>query len=72
MTRVELIQWIGLSHLLQPPLTLLLASPRGLNLRASLRASSALAGAVAHNMAVASVALDGDVTSALARASASR
>jgi hypothetical protein len=53
----ELVRWIGLSHLLQPPLTLLLASSRGLDLRRSLVCHSPLAAAVAHNMAVASVAL---------------
>jgi hypothetical protein len=53
----EAVRWIGLSHLLQPPLTALLASPRGLDLRRALDARSALAAAVAHNMAVASVAL---------------
>jgi hypothetical protein len=57
VTRADLIGWIGWSHLLQPPLTLLLASPRGLHLRAALQTSTALAGAVAHNMAVASVVL---------------
>jgi hypothetical protein len=57
MTRADLIAWIGWSHLLQPPVTLFLASSRGLDLRAELRASTQLAGAVAHNMAVASVAL---------------
>lgn len=57
MNAAELVRWIGLSHLLQPPLTLLLASPRGLDLRRQLVARSPLAAAVAHNMAVASVAL---------------
>jgi hypothetical protein len=57
MSASELVRWIGLSHLLQPPLTLLLASSRGLDLRRSLVTQSALAAAVAHNMAVASVAL---------------
>jgi hypothetical protein len=51
------VRWIGWSHLLQPPLTLLLASQRGLDLRRALLPQSLLAAAVAHNMAVASVAL---------------
>jgi hypothetical protein len=55
--RSELIRMIGVSHLLQPPLTLLLASPRGLDLRGALSASSPLATGVLHNMAAASVAL---------------
>jgi hypothetical protein len=53
----ELVRWIGLSHLLQPPLTLLLASSRGLDLRRSLVTQSPMAAAVAQNMAFASVAL---------------
>jgi hypothetical protein len=57
MSATELVRWIGFSHLLQPPLTLLMASPRGLHLRRELVCRSALAGAIAHNMAVASVAL---------------
>lgn len=57
MTATDLVRWIGLSHLLQPPLTLLLASSRGLDLKRSLVCPSGLAAAVAHNMAVASVAL---------------
>jgi hypothetical protein len=57
MSATEVVRWIGLSHLLQPPLTLLLASPRGLDLRRSLVTASGLPAAVAHNMAVASVAL---------------
>lgn len=57
MIRVELIRWIGVSHALQLPLTLLLASSYGLNLAGSLQASSRLASAVAHNMAIASVSL---------------
>jgi hypothetical protein len=57
MNDSELVRWIGFSHLLQPPLTLLLAGPRGLDLRRSLVCQSRLAAAVAHNMAVASVAL---------------
>ena len=57
MSATEIVRWIGLSHLLQPPLTLLLASSRGLDLRRGLVCQSRLAAAVAHNMAVASVAL---------------
>ena len=57
MNATELVRWIGWSHLLQPPLTLLLASTRGLDLRRELVCRSPLAAAVAHNMAVASVAL---------------
>lgn len=57
MSASEVVRWIGLSHLLQPPLTLLLASSWGLDLRRSLVSESRLAAAVAHNMAVASVAL---------------
>jgi hypothetical protein len=53
----ELMRWIGWSHLLQPPLTLLLASARGLDLRRELVCRSPLAASIAHNMAVASVAL---------------
>lgn len=57
MRAPELVRWIGWSHLLQPPLTLLLASSRGLDLRRGLLPRSRLAAAVAHNMAVTSVAL---------------
>jgi hypothetical protein len=57
MTAAGLVRWIGVSHLLQPPLTWLLASARGLDLRRELVPRSRLAAAVAHNMAVASVAL---------------
>ena len=57
MSAIEVVRWIGLSHLLQPPLTLLLASPRGLDLRRSLICQSPLGAAVAQNMAFASVAL---------------
>jgi hypothetical protein len=57
MNAIELVRWIGLSHLLQPPLTLVLASARGLDLRRALICQSPLAAAVAQNMAVASVAL---------------
>lgn len=57
MTAPELIRIIGLSHLLQPPLTLLLSSPRGIDLRAHLVPATPLAAKVLANMAVASVAL---------------
>lgn len=57
MTTTDIVRFIGLSHLLQPPLTLLLASRRSLDLRRGLVPQSRLAAAVAHNMAVASVAL---------------
>jgi len=57
MTTPELIRAIGVSHLLQPPLTLLLAGPRGINLKAAVFPATALARAVLGNMAVASVFL---------------
>jgi hypothetical protein len=57
MLRTELVRLIGLSHLLQPPLTWLLASPRGLDLRGAVSARTPLAAGVLHNMAIASVAL---------------
>jgi hypothetical protein len=57
MSVIELIRWIGISHLLQPPLTLLLASARGLDLRRSFENQSLLATAILHNMAIASVAV---------------
>ena len=57
MTATELVRWVAWSHLLQPPLTWLLASERGLDLRGGLVCRTPLAAAVAHNMAVASVAL---------------
>ncbi|MET0790797.1 MAG: hypothetical protein ABW061_04695 [Polyangiaceae bacterium] len=57
MTPVDLIRIIGWSHLLQPPLTLLLATPRGVDLRGALVAKTALAREVMHNMAFASVGL---------------
>jgi len=53
----ELIRLIGWSHLLQPPLTLVLAGSGGVNLRAQLSASTPLAREVLANMAVASVLL---------------
>lgn len=57
MSASEVVRWIGWSHLLQPPLTLLLASPHVLDLRRALVPKSSLAAGVAHNMAVASVLL---------------
>jgi hypothetical protein len=57
MSQTELICLIGISHLLQPPLTLLLASGRGLNLRAALKPSTPISAPVLHNMAVAAVLL---------------
>jgi len=49
------VRWIGYSHLLQPPLTLLLA--RRLGLRPAFEALPPTAFRVAQNMAVAAVAL---------------
>ncbi|MDF3065864.1 MAG: hypothetical protein K0R38_1465 [Polyangiaceae bacterium] len=57
MSETELVRWIGWSHVLQPPLTFLLASSRGLDLRRFLADQPPLMAAVLHNMAVASVAL---------------
>jgi hypothetical protein len=57
VTASELVRAIGVSHLLQPPLTLLLAGPRGVNLRADLLPATSLAREVLTNMAVASVLL---------------
>jgi hypothetical protein len=51
------IRAIGISHLLQPPLTLLLASSRGVSLRDAVVTRTRLAEAVVTNMALASVAL---------------
>jgi hypothetical protein len=48
---------IGLSHLLQPPLTMLLAGPQGVDLRAAITARTPLGAAVMTNMAAASVGL---------------
>jgi hypothetical protein len=53
----ELIRAIGISHLLQPPLTLLLASPRGLDLRAVLTPRTPFGAQILQNMAVAAVCL---------------
>lgn len=57
MTPTDAVRLIGLTHLLQPPLTLLLASERGLRLRAELATPNPLAAAVLGNMAFAAVAL---------------
>ena len=57
MSAVELVRFVGLSHLLQPPLTWFLAGPRGLDLRAKLTPGSRAGAAVVQNMAFASVAL---------------
>jgi hypothetical protein len=57
VTASDLIRIIGVSHLLQPPLTLVLAGPRGIDLRAQLVSTTALAGEVMTNMAAASVLL---------------
>ena len=57
MTPTDAVRVIGLTHLLQPPLTLLLASERGLRLRAELATPNPLGAAVLQNMAFAAVAL---------------
>jgi hypothetical protein len=57
MTNVDFVRLIGWTHLLQPPLTAYLASPRGLDLARSLVSRTELGGAVLHNLAIASVAL---------------
>ena len=57
MTQTDLIRWIGISHLLQPPLTALLAAPSGMDLRSALVPKTHLAAEVLHNMAIASVCL---------------
>lgn len=57
MSAVDAVRIIGLSHLLQPPLTLFMASERGLGVRSAVVATSPLGAAVMHNMAFASVAL---------------
>jgi hypothetical protein len=53
----ELIRIIGISHLLQPPLTLLMASARGLDLRAVLAPKTPFGAQILQNMAVAAVCL---------------
>jgi hypothetical protein len=57
MNAADFIRVIGVSHLLQPPLTLLLASPRGVNLRTAITPRTPLAAEVMTNMAFASVVL---------------
>ena len=57
MSAPELVRLIGLSHLLQPPLTLFLSSHRGINLRSSFSSCPPLAAAVVANMSVAAVSL---------------
>lgn len=57
MTPVDLVQIIGWSHLLQPPLTFVLATPGGVDLRRSLVPQTPLAREVMRNMAFASVGL---------------
>jgi len=57
VTPVDLIRLIGISHLLQPPLTWLLASEIGLNLRATLTPTGAFGAQIIQNMAFASVGL---------------
>lgn len=57
MSSADLIRLIGVSHLLQPPLTLLLAGPRGVDLRAAITSRTPLGSAVVNNMAFASVGL---------------
>jgi hypothetical protein len=53
----ELIRIIFISHLLQPPLTLLLASARGLDLRAALAPKTPFVAQILQNMALAAVCL---------------
>jgi hypothetical protein len=57
MNAADSIRLIGLSHLLQPPLTLLLASRYGVDLRGAITPRTPLAAEVMTNMAFASVAL---------------
>lgn len=57
MTPTDAVRLIGLTHLLQPPLTLVLASDRALGLRAELATRGGLGAAVVQNMAFAAVAL---------------
>jgi hypothetical protein len=53
----DFIRLIGLSHLLQPPLTLLLAGRHGVDLRAAITSRTPLGTEVVANMALASVGL---------------
>ena len=57
MNAADFIRVIGLSHLLQPPLTWLLAGPHGVDLRAAITSRTSLGTQVMTNMAFASVAL---------------
>ena len=57
MEHFSLVRAIGISHLLQAPLTALLASKRGLNLRAALTLDGRFGKEVMFNMAFASVSL---------------
>jgi hypothetical protein len=57
MIQTDLIRVIGISHLLQLPLTLLLASARGLDLRAALAPRTPFGAQILQNMAIAAVCL---------------
>jgi hypothetical protein len=57
MELLDLIQAIGWSHLLQPPLTMYLASDHGLALKRCIRADTEVARGVLFNMGIASIAL---------------
>jgi protein-S-isoprenylcysteine O-methyltransferase Ste14 len=57
VTSTDLVSWIGLSHLLQPPLTAFLASARGLDLASELSGRTPIAAEVLYNMGFASVVL---------------
>src|SRR6185436_15956206 len=53
----DVVRLIGLTHLLQPPVTLFLASPKGLNLRRKIHTNTFDAELVLENMGFASVFL---------------
>lgn len=57
MNAPDFIRVIGLSHLLQPPLTWLLAGRHGVDLRAAITSRTPLGTEVVANMALASVSL---------------
>ncbi|MFZ5896611.1 MAG: hypothetical protein ACOY0T_36485 [Myxococcota bacterium] len=57
MTATLWLEVVGWSHLLQPPLTAVLASRRGLDVRTAIHTRSALAQGILHNMAVTAVML---------------
>jgi hypothetical protein len=57
VTVVDWVRVIGWSHLLQPVLTLVLATPSGVDLRRHVIPTTPLAREVMHNMAFASVGL---------------